>query len=54
MPEGHRMSEPLSNCCSAPVFVASSRHGSTNWYVCEKCRQPCDTHDAPPAPEATS
>lgn len=35
----------VSDCCQAPVAVKSSGRGlyRTNWYCCEKCKQPCDT-----------
>jgi hypothetical protein len=31
----------LSDCCSAPAVVAG-KPGSTQWYVCPQCCQPCD------------
>ena len=37
-----------SSCCNTKVFTAG-RHGegSTRWYQCIKCNQPCDVR--PPA-----
>lgn len=31
----------LSDCCEAPAVVAG-KPGSTQWYVCPQCCQPCD------------
>ena len=29
----------LSNCCQAEVFVGGD---TTKYYVCQKCKEPCD------------
>lgn len=31
----------LSECCEAPAVVAG-KPGSTQWYACPECCQPCD------------
>ena len=31
----------LSDCCEAPAVVAG-KPGSTQWYVCPDCYDPCD------------
>ena len=31
----------LSDCCEAPVVVAG-KPGSTQWYACPDCYDPCD------------
>ena len=33
----------LSDCCEAPAVVAG-KPGSTQWYVCPQCCQPCDVY----------
>jgi len=30
-----------SSCCDMPVDIGGDR--STHYYICSKCRQPCDT-----------
>lgn len=31
----------ISMCCDADIYVSGSGEG-TNWYVCDKCKEPCD------------
>ena len=31
----------LSDCCQAPAVIAG-KPGSTQWYACPECRQPCN------------
>jgi hypothetical protein len=45
----HIKNDKVSECCGAAVTVRSSppwvvnpQYQSTNYYVCEKCGQPCD------------
>ena len=33
----------LSDCCEA-VAVVAGKPGSTQWYVCPQCCQPCDVY----------
>ena len=33
----------LSDCCEAPAVVAG-KPGSTQWYACPQCCQPCDVY----------
>ena len=37
----HELNTVLSDCCEAPAVVAG-KPGSTQWYVCPECCQPCD------------
>ena len=39
--EQQSQSIALSDCCEAPAVVAG-KPGSTQWYVCPQCCQPCD------------
>jgi hypothetical protein len=41
--------EIISNCCSAPVKTENGcadfddySEGQTCWYVCTRCKEPCD------------
>lgn len=35
------MTEPISNCCKAPVRIEGD---VTMYYVCTKCDKPCDRY----------
>jgi hypothetical protein len=51
------MNHRLSDCCSAPVRLATTMFGTTvddalsnrvtNYFVCYVCREACDTHAGP-------
>ena len=37
----HELNTVLSDCCEAKAVVAG-KPGSTQWYTCSECCQPCD------------
>ena len=39
----HELNTVLSDCCEAPAVVAG-KPGSTQWYACPECCQPCDVY----------
>jgi hypothetical protein len=40
--QAHTQRIARSECCEAPAV--SFKPGSTQWYVCPKCCQPCDVY----------
>ena len=40
----------ISYCCEAPAVVAG-KPGSTQWYVCPKCCEPCDVFKTTTQPQ---
>lgn len=41
------MSEPLSECCQAPIKIGGDDKEGTHYYVCTKCDEACDAYKCP-------
>lgn len=44
----HSSNQDRSNCCQAPVTVSGDDTEGTHYYVCSKCKNPCDLFVAAP------